>query len=271
MDNKHRHQLEQNLLAKWLITQHEEWIRPNSSWLGYAVLGVLVVVAALIGTARLNSWNQAAAWKQYYAALQSPLAETELALVANSTGVVGVQARLALAWRLLAEGCEQVFRNKVDAITTLDKAIDSFQRVQKGTNDPLLLQQAGFGLGQCWEVLAAARIGDDLTKAEEEYQKLAARWGEEFFGQRAKQQLALIRQPATKTFIELAAAKVPASFGADDFKVEINPDDPFATGQVDLSIFDQKADGRLDSVPVLDTAPVQEESTEQESAEESMP
>ena len=261
-------------MAKWIVTQHKEWIRPNSHWLGYVVLGVLVVVAALIGTARLNSWNQAAAWKQYYAALQSPLAETELALVANSSGIVGVHARLALAWRQLAEGCEQVFRNKIDSITTLEKAVDSFQRVQKGTNDPLILQQASFGLGQCWEVLAAARIGDDLTKAEEEYQKLADRWGEEFFGQRAKQQLALIRQPATKTFIQLAAAKVPASLGTDDFKVVVNPDDPYAPGPVDLSIFDQKteADGRPDAAPVINnTTPVQEESMGQESAEKPMP
>jgi len=257
MDNKHRHQLEQNELAKWLTTQYKDWIHPNSSWLGYAVLGVLIVVAILIVTARMNSWNRTAAWKQYYAALQAPLPENELELIANSTsGVVGVQARLALAQRQLAEGFEMVFDNKVLAVTTLEKAIDSFQRVQKGTSDPLLLQQAGFGLGQSWEALAAARVGSDLTKAEEEYQKVADRWGDEFWGQRAKHQLALIRQPATKTFIELAAAKVPASLGADDFKVEFDMQDPFAPGQVDLREFDQKTDEqKTDTVSESNTVP----------------
>jgi len=252
MDSKQRHQLEQNELAKWLTTQYKDWIQPNSSWLGYAVLGVLIVVAVLIGTARVNSWNRAAAWKHYYAALQSPQAETELELVANSTsGIVGVQARLALGQRQLAEGSEMVFINKAQSIIPLEKAVDSFQRVQKGTSDPLILQQAGFGLGQSWETLAAARIGDDLTKAEEEYQKVADRWGDEFWGGQAKQQLATIRQPATQTVIKLAAAKVPV----DDFNVEFDPSDPFAPGGIDL-------DTRFgltpeNAVPTQETVPTQ--------------
>ena len=241
MDSKHRHELEQNVLAKWLITQYEDWIRPNSSWLGYALFGVLIVVAIIMVTARVNSWNRAAAWKQYYAALNSANADADLELIANSTsGTIGIQARLALAQRQLTEGCFSVFTDKPQSITVLEKAIDSFQRIQQETTDPIMLQRAGFGLGQCWEALAAARVGNDLTKAEEEYQKVADRWGDDFLGQRAKQQLALIRQPGTRTFIELAAAKVPESFGRDNFKVDFDPSDPFAPGQINFEAFDQK-------------------------------
>jgi len=244
MDSKHRHKLEQNALAKWLIAQYEDWVRPNSSWLGYAFLGVLIVVAIIIITARVNSWNRASAWKQYYAALHSEQAEIDLELVANSTsGVVGVYARLALAQRQLAEGCSQVFIDKARAITLLEKAIVAFQQVQKKTSDPLMLQQAGFGLGQCWETLAAARTGNDLIQAEEAYQKVADLWGDDFTGLQAKKQLALIRQPSTRAFFVLAAAKAVEPTGADDFKVEFDISDPFAPGQaVDLSAFDQKTE-----------------------------
>jgi len=245
MDSKHRHELEKNELAKWLSAQYEDWIRPNSSWLGYAVIGGLVVIAVIIGTERVNAWNQNAAWKQYYTALNSFNANEELELLANTTsGIVGVHARLALAQRQLAEGAAHVQLDKREAVALLEKAVDSFQQVQKATNVPLLLQQTGFGLGQCWETLAAARVGsDDLAKAEEEYQKVAERWGESFKGQRAQKQLALLRQPATRMFLELTAARVlemPLQDELrDEFRRSFSLDDPFMSpgGPIDFSSF----------------------------------
>jgi hypothetical protein len=257
MDSKHRHELEQNELARWITSQYEDWIRPNRGWLGYAVLGVLAVVAIIMATKQADTWNQAAAWKQFYAALNSEQSEIELELIADSTsGVVGVHARLALAEQQLTQGCMQVFNDKKKAVTHLVKAVDSFQRVQKATNDPYMLQRAGFGLGQCWEALSAVQVGDDLAKAKEEYQKVADRWGDEFWGQRAKKQLTLLLQPGTKKFIELAAAREEAASGANDFNVSIDSSDPYALvpGQVNLDMFgreetktdDQKTDNDVE-------------------------
>ena len=241
MDSKHRHELEQNILAKWLTDQYQGWIRPNSSWLGYAVVGVLVVAAIIMGTTRVNAWNRAAAWKQYYAALHSEQADTELEAIAHSTtGIVGVYARLALAQRQLSEGCSQVFTDKAQSIAVLEKAIASFQQVQKNASDPMLLQQADFGLSQCWETLAAARIGDDLANAEEEYQTVAERWRDSFMGQRAQKRLALIRQPSTKMFIELMAAKTVAPSETDGFDWKFDFADPLAPeGQIDFGTFEE--------------------------------
>ena len=241
MDSKHRHELEQNELAKWLVAQYEDWIRPNSSWLGYAVLGVLIVVAILIGTARVNTWNQNAAWKHYYAALYSEQADVELEAVAQSTsGAVGVQARLTLAQRQLSEGCSLVFGNKKEAIGPLEKAITSFQQVQKATSDSLFLQQAGYGLGQCWEALAAARVGNDLAKAEEEYQKIIDRWGDGFKGKQAQKQLALIRQPATQEVLKLMAEKTVEDSETGNFVPDnLGMDDLIEPGQINLGLFDQ--------------------------------
>ena len=238
MDSKKRHELEQNELAKWITAQYEDWIRPNNNWLGYACLGLLVVVVIIMATARVNAWNQKAAWKHYYSALDSPQADEELELVANSTsGIVGVHARLALAQRQLTEGCSQVLSDKTGAIVMLEKAIASFQQVQKKTSDPSILQEAGFGLGYAWETLAAARVGDDLTKAEEEYQRIASLWRDTFLGKRAKKQLALIQQPTTKTVLELSAKKTVES-SEDDFKVPFSLIDPFDQGQSNLGTFE---------------------------------
>ena len=247
MDSKKRHELEQNELAKWIVVQYEDWIRPNSSWLGYAVLGVLIVIVILIGVARVNTWNLNSAWKQYYAALRSPEADTELELVADSTSsTVGAHARLALAQRRLAEGCSQVFIDKTEAITILEKAIATFQQVQRATREPSLLQQAGLGLGLSWETLAAARVGDDLSKAKEAYQKVIDQWEDSFAGQRAAKQLAWIRQPATVAFLELTSTKMGEPSGMDDFMGDIRSSfglgDPFAPpGEIDFSAFGQES------------------------------
>ena len=238
MDSKTRHELEKNELLKWLTHQYEDWIKPNQSWLGYAVAGVLVVIVVIYATARVNTWNQQAAWKQFYAALNSPNADRELELVANSSsGIIAANARLALAQRQLAEGSLEVFPDRSafpdrsKAVALLEKAIATFQQVQKGTSDPMILQQAGFGLGQCWETLAAVRVGDDLAKAEKAFQEVAERWEDGFLGKRAQKQLALVRQPSTKMFLERLAMKMPEIVpGMEDFRVDIDPADPFFPG-----------------------------------------
>jgi len=241
MDSKHRHELEQNELAKWIVHQYEDWIKPNSSWLGYAILGLLIVLAVIVTTMKVNAWNTNAAWKQFYVALHSENPNVELELVANSTGgVVGTHARLALAQRQLIEGSSEAFFDRAKAITILEQAVTSFQQTQKAASDAMILQQAGFGLGQCWETLATVRVGDDLAKAEEEYKKVVERWETGFMKQRAQKQLAWIQQPATVMFITRLAEKVPEmSPGTLDFSgVKIDPTDPFFPGEVSGGGFD---------------------------------
>jgi len=269
MDSKTRNELEQNELAKWLTHQYEDWIEPNKSWLGYAVLGLLIVIVIIFATARVNAWNRQTEWQQYYAALNSADPSAALELVANSTSsIVGAQARLALAQLQLAEGSAQAFIDRSAAIVLLDRAIISFQQVQRATSDPMILQQAGFGLGQCWETLAAIRIGNDLANAEEEYQRVAERWGDGFMGQRAQKQLALLRQPSTRMFLERMAAHrpaLPAGMEGWGGEVFIDPAVPFAApGRLDLDRFfglDEPTEE-----PNLDTEP--ETESEQESLEQ---
>ncbi|MDR3232807.1 MAG: hypothetical protein LBT46_03940 [Planctomycetaceae bacterium] len=233
MDSHRRHQLRENLLANWIITQYEEWIRPNSTWLYWAIVGVLIAAVIIAGTIRLNAWSQSAAWKHYYAALHSGQAEAELESLADQTsGNVGVQARLALGQLKLAEGCNAVFTDKAKAVAALEKAVFVFQKVQKtSAADKMVLQQAAFGSAQAFEALAASRKGGDLQKAEAEYRNIAETWKNENVGRRAAAQLEMFGQTGTKKFFEIAAAQViKTEDKADDFKVNIDKQEPFADG-----------------------------------------
>ncbi|MDR3183761.1 MAG: hypothetical protein LBT89_12735 [Planctomycetaceae bacterium] len=232
MDSHRRHQLRENALANWLITQYEEWIHPNNNWLYWGIIGVLIAALVIVGTLRLNAWSRSAAWKQYYAALHSGQAEADLESLADQTsGDVGIHARLALAQLKLAEGCNDVFTDKAKAVAALEKAVFVFQKVQKSAADKTIVQQAAFGLAQSWEALAASRNGGDLQKAEEEYSKIAELWKDTYFGKRAAAQLAVLKQTGTKKFFELAAVQViKVEEKADDFKVNIDKQEPFAAG-----------------------------------------
>ena len=84
MDSKTRHELEQNELAKWITHQYEDWIQPNKSWLGYAVLGLIAVIAILFATSWLNTQNRSAEWKDFYTAFNAEDSAAALELVANS-------------------------------------------------------------------------------------------------------------------------------------------------------------------------------------------
>ncbi|MDR0522412.1 MAG: hypothetical protein LBH00_11255 [Planctomycetaceae bacterium] len=278
MDSKHRHQLEQNVLAKWISTQYRDWIRPNSQWLSYAALGVILVVAIFVFTSRINSWNRASSWKQYYAALHSAQPETALeGLTDTVKGEVGEWTRLTLAQQQLTDGCAQLFNDKTKAIPVLEKAVISFLRLQKEARSPEFKQYAGFGLGQCYEALAAARTSnhenqtagsDDWSRAVKEYEQIAGE--ENFTGRQAKKQLALLRQPETKNFLQLTAAKKPEK--QEEFKVNIDPADPMTpAGTIDLSGFDTPeipADKPAENKPATDKPAENPPAAEDKPAEE---
>jgi hypothetical protein len=231
MDSNRRHQLAQNALANWFITQYEEWIQPNSHLLSVVILIIFLLFLSYFGYTRWSEWNKARAWGKYYAAIHSENAENELeSLAETARGFFADQARLTLAQIQLSDASNQLFTDKPKAVERLEKVIEQFQRVQRSTDVSLCLQ-ASYGLAQAWESLAAARVGkNDLAEAENEYKKITEQFPNEFLGQKAKKQLALISRSSTKKFFEFAAAKIAETPKTEDFKVEINKTDPFLDG-----------------------------------------
>ncbi|MDR2706566.1 MAG: hypothetical protein LBC02_12365 [Planctomycetaceae bacterium] len=239
MDSDRRHQLAQNELAHWLITQYEEWLKPNAYWIGGGAIAILVLLGAFFGSSGISEWNKAQIWNGYYNAIHSENSTEALQLLVETTskGTIAEQARLTLAQIQLGEGCHLLLTDKSKAISSLEKSLEQFQLLQKNTKNKDILLQANFGLAQTWETLAAARVGtNDLAEAEKEYKKIAEQYPDEFLGQKAKKQLLLISNVNTRKFFELAAAKVAEPPKQDDFKVEIDKKDPFLDSAQDLDV-----------------------------------
>jgi hypothetical protein len=238
MDRDRRHQLAQNALAHWLVTQYEEWLKPNAYLIGGGAIAILVLLGAFFGSTGISDWNKAQIWNGYYNAIHSEKSTEALQLlVTTSKGTIAEQARLTLAQIQLGEGCHQLLADKAKATESLEKSVEQFQFLQKNANDKNILLQANFGLAQAWETLAAARVGkNDLAEAEKEYKKIAEQFPNEFLGQKAKKQLLLISNANTRKFFELAAAKVTEPPKQDDFKVEIDKKDPFLNNAKDFDV-----------------------------------
>jgi tetratricopeptide (TPR) repeat protein len=238
MDSDRRHQLAQNELAHWLITQYEEWLKPNAYLIGGGTIAILVLLGTFFGSTGLSDWNKAQIWNGYYAAIHSENSTEALQLlVETSKGTIAEQARLTLAQIQLGEACHLLFTDKSKAIESLEKSLEQFQFLQKNANDKNILLQTNFGLAQTWETLAAARVGNnDLAEAEKEYKKIAEQYPNEFLGQKAQKQLRLISNANTRKFFELAAAKVAEPPKQDDFKVEIDKKDPFLDNAKDFDV-----------------------------------
>lgn len=232
MDSNRRHQLAQNDLANWFITQYEDWIQPNLKWIGTAICGVLLLIVLISLSSRFVQWNKAAAWRQYYTALYSADSVGALEAISEaSDGQVGVQSRLSLAQILLSEACNDVFTDQKAAQEKLDKATLHFQKVRDTAKDEQVQRQAIWGLGQAHEAYAAIRTDkNDLDAATKEYKMLSERWPDDYLGRRAVKQLAFIARPETKQFYELAAQKAQEKPKEEDFKVDIDTKDPFLGG-----------------------------------------
>ncbi|MDR2439874.1 MAG: hypothetical protein LBE12_10955 [Planctomycetaceae bacterium] len=238
MDSNRRHQLAQNELAYWFFTQYEEWIKPNAYWISGGIIVIFVLLTGMWGFSGISERNKAQIWNGYYTAIHSENSTDTLELLLETLkGTIAEQTRLTLAQIRLGEGCHLLFSDKSKATELLEKSIEQFQYLQKNAKDQDIVLQAGFGLAQSWETLAAIRVGkNDLIEAEKEYKKIAAQFPNEFLGQKAQKQLSLISRANTQKFFELAAAKVTEQPKQDDFKIEINKQDPFLNDSKDFDL-----------------------------------
>lgn len=249
MDSNRRHKLAQNDLAR----QYEEWIKPNLQWISWAFIAVLLLIAVGVGYSKLLQSNKAAAWKMYYSALSTENATVALETVANSTGeAAGLQARLSLGQLLLAEACVDAMSNKTDAVEKLEKAIIQFRKVKESKASAELKQEAAWGIGQTFETLASLRSGqEDMEQAVQEYKSLAERWPNSFLGEKAAKQSVFISRSDTKKFFEWSVAQAEKKPDADDFKTEIDENNPFPQGPGGLDL--EKSFGEGFAAPKTET------------------
>ena len=160
MKTERRHELQTNELAIWL-TSWLEAIKPYSK----VLLGALVLLAAVwFAAAYVRSRgreSESRAWTALFQAYTPSAASDvseQMADVAKSyPGTpAGLWALQTAADVHLAEGSQQLFRDREQAKQDLQQAQETYDTIAQQATDPMLKQRAMFGAAQCWNAWATS-------------------------------------------------------------------------------------------------------------------
>ena len=199
MKSDRRHDLSENVLAKWLKNTLNK-ISPYQNHIYWSIIAVLAVICVGTIWSKVSQSNRGKAWGDYLSAFESQKVDDLEALTQDyKSGEVGVRIRLSAGELLLREGCDLVFTNKPEAQEKLEKALDYFTGAKGiGISDRLLKEQVQFDLAQVYESLAFVRSGqNDLENAKEYYGKLMADFPDGAYFHQANRQMQLLNSPAT--------------------------------------------------------------------------
>jgi hypothetical protein len=105
-------------------------------------------------------------------------------------------ARLTLADIQLANGTQRLFVDKKDGRDELRQSADKYLSVSHESDEPLILQQATFGLARAHEALG------ELEKAREEYQSVIDKWPDCAYAGDAKTRAKDLDRQTTKSFYD---------------------------------------------------------------------
>lgn len=198
MKTERRHELQTNQLADSLA----HWIeraRPYSR----AGLALVVAVAVAIfawGYLSVSNNRQAGeAWNEYFDAM-TPGNDPRSALsdiTERYAGTLPAQwARLTLADIQLSNGTQRLFMDKKDGRDELRQAADKYLSITHESDEPMIVQQATFGLARAHEALG------ELEKAREEYRSITDQWPDCAYAGDAKTRADDLDRQSTKSFYD---------------------------------------------------------------------
>ena len=204
MKTERRHELQTNELAIWL-TGWIETIRPYSKAIIGGLLLITTVWFAYAYIGKRGEQNQAQAWSAFFQAYEQGAEPDRLAEVAASFGDTraGLWALQSAADLHLAQGTQDLFRDRQQAEEELQQAKDAYASVSQQASDPLLKQRAAFGLAQALESLG------QFGPADEKYREVAEQWPNSGVGQLAQRRLEMLQQPATREWYAWFAEQKP--------------------------------------------------------------
>jgi hypothetical protein len=213
MKTGRRHELETNQLADSL-GHWADRVRPYTNLILTAILGLVVLVAVYLVAQRNTAAAAAQAWDLYFVALSHSdrLNLEELGELHPHTPVGWWSLCMAADFGL-AEGCDQLFRDKVLARELLRQSADHYQQIIGETHEVTLLKQASYGLARAHECLG------EIKKAEEEYQAITTKWPDTPYALAAKSRATDLKRHETKEFYDW--------FDKQDIRKRVSPD---ATG-----------------------------------------
>ena len=169
-ERTHRHELEKNVLADWLVEKFE-LLRPYGAHLA---VGALVAVAAVIGAAYYFTRSDAVApraWQAYFSAFGEQKVADALKDAYEQPEVKGTTAelwaRLSYADQRFQFASMQSGQDSHEAKTALADAERALTEVvDKAASDPMLLARIRFTLARVYE------SQNKPNKAREFYQKI---------------------------------------------------------------------------------------------------
>jgi tetratricopeptide (TPR) repeat protein len=168
-------------------------------------------MAAAIAWPRIRERSSASAWERFYAALSNE-AYVELERIAEEhPGTAVAHWGLAVAADArLANGCVQLFSDKMSAAQELRKAIEDYTTVIEEAREPELPQRALFGRARAYEAVSGSRQGEAaLGKAIADYEEVVEKWPSGTYTPMASRQLKRLKSQDTKVFYDKFAAYAP--------------------------------------------------------------
>lgn len=193
MKAEERHELHENLLAKWL----GEVLVSSQSYLKLLAGVLLLSAVAWLGYRSLQARSeakQALGWTGILAA-QEP-ADLEKVAQQYPETLAGAWALQRAADTHLQRGGIELLRDFKKAADHFEQARDSYKKVIDATKDDILSQRAHFGAAQAYESLR------ELSKAKEYYQKICEKWPNTLIAKLAADRITQNNDPATVNFYD---------------------------------------------------------------------
>lgn len=153
MDSEHRHELEENELARWLAGKVES-LKPQ---LPAITLGVVVLIAGIIG---INGWKTSSAaakadrWRDFAIAMEQgnpDLVDLKTAAENNPGTPVADWADVTWADGKLFQASQLYFRNRDNANQAAEEAVEVYKRLVS-SSDRDVSERANFQLGRALEL-----------------------------------------------------------------------------------------------------------------------
>lgn len=225
MRTARRHELRTNELADWLGKEFVR-LRPYGRAIAATVLLVLLSIVLLVFYSNRGRQLEEQAWVEYFAALDELTARGNTDRLRDvseqfARTPAGLWARLTLADAQLAEGVENMFRDRQTALTQLQAATKDYEYVREHAEDPLLIERATFGLAHAYESQA------DLDRARKTYEEIQSRWPQGLFASAARRRVEDLDRLPTRKFYDWFKRQnptPPAPEAEDD--LDLLPDEP---------------------------------------------
>ncbi|MEO1495783.1 MAG: hypothetical protein AAFV43_01405 [Planctomycetota bacterium] len=236
MDSEHRHELEENVLAKWL-EEKVETIKPQLPVI------VTVLIAAVAGTVGWSAYQRSAEdatggqWRSFTLAMegQNPSLDAlkQTALDYPDTGVAE-WADITWADGRLWEASNQYLRDRTSALELVAEAKATYETLERASN-PEVADRASYGLARALE------LEGDFAAAAEQYGRvggpfalLAERRAEDLQDDEAKTEYGWLTSIASEP--QTGDITRP---GAEPDDIPMPPSDPLA---------DEDDEGGIDSL-----------------------